>query len=83
MRRHIPKVSLFEHRKSCPFKANPDRPLDHKAPETLKAFRTERGKMLPGRITGVSSKHRRRVKQAIKRARHLALIPFADSNVVD
>ena len=51
-------------------------PIDYKDVETLKKFITERGKILPRRITGTSLKYQRKVSVAIKRARHLALLPY-------
>jgi small subunit ribosomal protein S18 len=51
--------------------------VDYKDPDTLRRFVTERGKILPRRITGTCSKHQRVVTEAIKRARILALLPFA------
>ena len=83
MRKHIPKVSIFESNRSCPFKADPDRVIDYRDPETLKYFKTDRGKILPGRITGVSAKHRRKLKKEIKRSRHLALMPFSTSSLAE
>ena len=50
--------------------------FDYKDPEFLKKFLNEQGKILPRRITGTSLKYQRRVAQAVKRARHLALLPF-------
>ena len=50
--------------------------VDYKDPEFLKKFLNEQGKILPRRITGTSLKYQRRVAQAVKRARHLALLPF-------
>ena len=50
--------------------------IDYKDPEFLKKFLNEQGKILPRRITGTSLKYQRRVAQAIKRARHLALLPY-------
>ena len=50
--------------------------LDYKDPEFLKKFLNEQGKILPRRITGTSLKFQRRVAQAVKRARHLALLPY-------
>lgn len=49
---------------------------DYKDPARLKRFLTERGKILPRRITGLSAKQQRQVALAIKRARHLALLPY-------
>ena len=48
----------------------------YKDPEFLKRFLNEQGKLLPRRITGTSLKFQRRVAQAVKRARHLALLPY-------
>ena len=50
--------------------------IDYKNPEFLKKFLNEQGKILPRRITGTSLKFQRRVAQAVKRARHLALLPY-------
>ena len=51
-------------------------PADYKNAEMLKRYITERGKILPARITGTCAKHQRELTIAIKRARHMALIPF-------
>ena len=50
--------------------------IDYKDPEFLKKFLNEQGKILPRRITGTSLKYQRKVAQAVKRARHLALLPY-------
>lgn len=63
-------------RKRCPFTSAGIENIDYKDTETLGKFITERGKILPRRITGVSAQHQRRLTQAIKRARHMALLPF-------
>ena len=55
--------------------------VDFKDIELLKRFINEQGKILPRRITGVSSKFQRQLTRAIKRARHLALVPFVADNV--
>ncbi len=69
--------SVFaKKRKSCPFTASKTDSIDYKDIETLRQFITERGKILPRRITGVSHYYQNMLKQAIKRARHMALIPF-------
>jgi len=49
---------------------------DYKKPEILKKFMTERQRILPRKISGVCAKHQRRLAREIKRARHLALLPF-------
>lgn len=63
-------------RKRCPFTAAGIREIDYKDIDTLAQFVTERGKILPRRVTGVSAFHQRKLSEAIKRARHVALLPF-------
>lgn len=63
-------------KKLCPFVASKVDGIDYKDIETLKQFITERGKILPRRITGVSYYYQKVLKKAIKRARHMALLPF-------
>jgi small subunit ribosomal protein S18 len=63
-------------KKVCPFVAAKADNIDYKDIETLKLFVTERGKILPRRITGVSYFYQKVLKKAIKRARHMALLPF-------
>ncbi|MBS0626047.1 MAG: 30S ribosomal protein S18 [Verrucomicrobia bacterium] len=63
-------------RKACPFTAAKAENIDYKDIENLKQFITERGKILPRRITGVSYFYQKMLKKAIKRARHMALLPF-------
>ena len=63
-------------RKRCPFTAAGIKDIDYKDINTLSKFITERGKILPRRITGVSASHQKRLAAAIKRARHVALLPF-------
>ena len=58
------------------FKKSGIKYIDYKDPEFLKKFLNEQGKILPRRITGTSLKFQRRIAQAVKRARHLALLPF-------
>ena len=63
-------------RKSCPF-AGPNAPkIDYKDIRLLGRFVSERGKIVPSRITAVSNKKQRELAQAIKRARFLALLPY-------
>jgi small subunit ribosomal protein S18 len=63
-------------RKRCPFTAAGIKDIDYKDVNTLMKFITDRGKILPRRITGVSASHQKRLALAIKRARHVALLPF-------
>jgi len=63
-------------RKFCKFCADKSLTIDHKDPDLLRGFITERYKILPSRVTGTCSKHQRFLTTAIKRARVLALVPF-------
>ncbi len=63
-------------KKPCPFVAAKVKTIDYKDTETLRQFMTERGKILPRRITGVSYFYQKVLKKAIKRARYMALLPF-------
>lgn len=67
-------------RKRCPFVIAGFEDVDYKDIETLSKFITERGKILPRRITGVSAYFQRRLTKAIKQARHVALLPFVADN---
>jgi len=69
-------MPFVKRRKNCPFELAKVDGIDYKDTETLKQFITERGKILPRRITGVSYYYQKVLKQAIKRARHMALLPF-------
>ena len=67
---------FFRRRKSCPF-SGPDAPkIDYKDTKLLLRYISERGKIVPRRITAVSSKKQRELARAIKRARIMALLPF-------
>lgn len=68
--------SRSKKRKRCPFTQAGIREIDYKDITTLTKFITERGKILPRRITGVSAYHQKLLASAIKRARHMALLPF-------
>ena len=70
------RPSFFRRRKSCPF-SGPNAPkIDYKDTRTLGRFVSERGKIVPSRITAVSAKKQRELAKAIKRARYLALMPY-------
>ena len=62
--------------RSCPFKSAGWKEIDYKDVETLKNFITERGKILPRRITGVSASFQKKLISAIKKARYIALLAF-------
>ena len=70
-----PSVEI-KKKKYCRFKKNGIKYVDYKDPEFLKKFLNEQGRILPRRITGTSLKYQRKVGQAIKRARQIALLPF-------
>ncbi len=70
------KKSFFRRRKTCPF-TGPNAPeIDWKDVKTLGRYLSERGKMMPTRLTSVSQKKQRELAQAIKRARLMALLPY-------
>ncbi|AWV91310.1 30S ribosomal protein S18 [Bradymonas sediminis] len=69
------RINWRRRRKIDPFDENPSWRIDYKNPELLKLFLTTTGKMLPARITGLSAKNQRRLRQAILRSRQIALLP--------
>ena len=71
-----PQGSDQKKKKNCRFKKSGIKYIDYKDPEFLKKFLNEQGKILPRRITGTSLKFQRKVAQAVKKARHLALLPY-------
>ncbi|RLB42257.1 MAG: 30S ribosomal protein S18 [Deltaproteobacteria bacterium] len=71
----------YHRRKICKFCADSSLKIDYKDPRTLRMFTTERGKIIPRRISGNCAKHQRMLTLAIKRARIMALLPFTTSVV--
>ena len=67
---------FFRRRKTCPFSGANAPKIDYKDVKLLQRFISERGKIVPSRITAVSAKRQRELSQAIKRARNLGLLPF-------
>ena len=67
---------FFVKHKICRFCADPSLRIDYKEAKILAAFTTERGKILPNRISGNCPKHQRKVANALKRARFIALMPY-------
>ncbi len=63
-------------RKTCPVCESGVRVVDYKDERTLSRFLTDRGKIIPARLSGMCARHQRQLARAIKRARHLALMPF-------
>ena len=66
----------MRRKKVCQYCADKEKVVDYKDVETLKRFVTERGKILPKRITGTCAEHQRAVTTAVKRARQVALLPY-------
>ena len=75
--RRRPGRRVFRRRKVCRFCADSSLAIDYKNPRTLRLFTTERGKIIPRRISGNCAKHQRELTRAIKRARTIALMPYA------
>ena len=69
---------FFRRRKTCPFSGPNGMKIDYKDIRVLSKFVSERGKMMPSRISAVSLKKQRELAQAIKRARFLALMPYVN-----
>ena len=65
----------------CYFKQNNIKHIDYKDEKLLRRFITERGKIVPRRISGTSAKMQRRLAVAIKRARHMAILPFVSDTL--
>lgn len=65
-------------KKVCVMCANKDFVLDYKNADQMKKFINEKGKILPRRATGACAKHQRSITQAVKRARHIAILPFTN-----
>ncbi len=63
-------------RRGCPFCSDTALAIDYKDPQFLRYFITERGKIVPRRISGTCAKHQRAITLAVKRARNIALLPF-------
>jgi len=70
---------IYHRRKVCRFCADSSMVIDYKEPKTLRQFITERGKIIPRRISGTCARHQRSLTMAIKRARTIALLPFVGS----
>jgi len=70
------KKTFYSKRKICRFCANKDQLISYKDYNTLRHFISERGKIIPRRISGNCSKHQREITRAIKRARVMSIMPF-------
>lgn len=71
------RKKTFQKHKVCRFCADGNLNIDYKDYPTLRHFVTERGKIIPRRISGNCAKHQRKITAAVKRARNIALLPFA------
>jgi len=71
---------FFRRKRYCKFTAEKVTEIDYKDLNTLKAYLTETGKILPSRISGTKARYQRQLATAIKRARFLALLPYCDSH---
>lgn len=67
---------FFRRRKSCPFSGTNAPTIDYKDVKLLQRFVSEKGKIVPSRITAVSAKKQRELARAVKRARFLSLLPY-------
>ncbi len=75
--RYLTPIAVdIKKKKYCRFKKNKIKFIDYKDANFLLKFVNEQGKILPRRLTGTSIKYQRKVSQAIKRARHIALMPY-------
>jgi small subunit ribosomal protein S18 len=75
------RKTSYHRRKVCRFCADSSLAIDYKDFKTLRMFTTERGKIIPRRISGNCAKHQRMVSSAIKRSRNIALLPFTTSTL--
>lgn len=78
MFRRSPRRS-FQRRKFCRFCVDSILKIEYKDPKSIKSFITERGKIIPRRISGNCAKHQREITTAIKRARIIAVVPYTSS----
>jgi small subunit ribosomal protein S18 len=70
----------FRRKRFCKFTAEGYTEIDYKDLNTLKAYVTETGKIVPSRVSGTNARYQRQLSTAIKRARYLALIPYSDTH---
>jgi len=75
------RTRYVARRKACFFCVNKDESIDYKAPEKLRGYISDRGKIQPRHRTGTCAKHQRALAVAIKRARHLALLPYVPAHI--
>lgn len=75
--RYLTPINIeIKKEKYCRFKKSGIQYVDYKNPDFLIKFINEQGKILPRRVTGTSQKYQKKVNKAVKRARHLAILPY-------
>ena len=74
--RRKPTMGLHRRKKVCIFCSEEDKAIDYKDVATLKKYVSERGKILPRRVTGTCARHQRELTTAVKRGRHIGLMPY-------
>ncbi len=79
--RKTTKRRLYVRKKVCRFCADATLMINYKDTRQLRYFITERGKIIPRRISGNCAKHQRKITLAVKRARHLALMPYTNMEI--
>jgi small subunit ribosomal protein S18 len=79
--RRAGRVKYIPKRRVCLFCRDKIKDIDYKDPARLRPFVSDRGKISPRRKTGTCAKHQRRLTMAIKRARHLALLPYVSAHI--
>ncbi|EKD51924.1 MAG: hypothetical protein ACD_62C00156G0001 [uncultured bacterium] len=77
-----PLKKTSSRRKACRFCSDPENPLDFRRPKMLAGFLTEEGHIIPRRMTGNCQFHQTRLVEAIKRARHVALLPYTVNHAI-
>ena len=70
-------MALVSNRRICIFCENKDQKINYKETKILRKFITEQGKIIPGHVTGICSRHQRHLGRAIKQARNIALSPYS------
>lgn len=70
------KKRVYVRKRVCRFCQDQNLEIDYKDPKLMKYYITERGKIMPRRMTGTCAKHQRKLKEHIKMARHIAFLPF-------
>ena len=70
-------MAIMSNRKICVFCENSEQKINYKEFKLLRKFITDQGKIIPGHVTGICSKHQRHLGRAVKQARNIALLPYS------